>query len=71
MGIQLIKEEVTRLSKAEQLELMHFMIELLAADDFSLSSEWEEELTRRETALEKGESVGRPIRDVLAKYTSK
>ena len=69
MSIQAIKEEVIVLSKAEQAELMHFMVELLATDDFQLSDEWQKELERRETALENGASVGKPAREVLAKYT--
>ncbi len=71
MSIQAIKEEVIVLSKAEQAELMHFMIELLATDNFQLSDEWQEELERRETALEKGTSIGKPAREVLGKYKSR
>lgn len=68
MSIQAIKEEVSKLSRVEQAELMHFMIELLAKDDFQLSEAWVEELNRREDALDKGESVGKPARGVLSKY---
>jgi hypothetical protein len=68
MSIQAIKDEVIVLSKAEQAELMHFMIELLASDSAQLSDEWQEELERREAALENGTSVGRSAREVLAKY---
>ncbi len=68
MSIQAIKEEVSKLSRMEQAELMHFMIELLAKDDFQLSEAWMEELNHREEALDKGESVGKPARDVLSKY---
>jgi len=46
------------------------MIELLASDDFELSEEWKAELDRLEEALDKGTSLGRPARDVIAKYTS-
>lgn len=70
MSIQEIKKEVRKLHKAEQAELMHFMIELLASDDFELSEDWKAELDRREEALDKGTSVGKPARDVIAKYTS-
>lgn len=70
MSIQEIKDEVRKLNKAQQAELMHFMIELLASDDFELSDKWKAELDRREKALDKGTSVGRPARDVIAKYTS-
>ena len=68
MSIQAIKEAVSKLSRAEKAELMHFMIELLATGDFQLSEAWIEELNRREVALDKGESVGKPARDVLSKY---
>ena len=68
MSIQAIKEEVSKLSRTEQAELMHFMIELLAKEDFLLSEAWMEELNRREDALDKGESVGKPARDILSKY---
>jgi len=67
MGIQALKKEVSKLSKAEQADLMHFMVELLATDGFQLSDEWQAELIRRETALEHGTSVGKPAREVLAK----
>lgn len=70
MTIQAIKEELTKLNKAEQAELMHFMIELLASDDFQLSEEWKQELDNREEALDKGTSIGRPAKDVIAKYTA-
>ena len=68
MSIQVIKEEVIKLNKAEQAELMHFMIELLATDNFELSAGWKAELDRREEALEKEGPVGRPAKEVLAKY---
>ncbi len=71
MSIQVIKEELRKLSKAQQAELMHFMIELLASEDFELSDEWKAELARREEALDQGTSVGKPARDVIAKYTSR
>ena len=67
MHIQAIKEAISKLSRVEQAELMHFMIELLAKDDFQLSEAWMEELSRREDALGKGESIGKPVRDVLSK----
>jgi putative addiction module component (TIGR02574 family) len=70
MSIQEIKKEVRKLNKAEQAELMHFMIELLASGDFELTEEWKAELDRREEALDKGTSIGKPVRDVIAKYTS-
>ncbi len=69
MSIQAIKEEVIVLSKAEQAELMHFMVELLTTDNFQLSKEWQEELEQREVALENGTSVGRPAGEVIAKYS--
>lgn len=71
MSIQALKEEVIALSKAEQAELMHFMIELLATDNFQFSDEWQEELERREIALENNTSVGKPAREVLAKYKTR
>ena len=70
MSIQVIKEEVSKLSKSEQAELMHFMIELLATDSFELSEEWKSELDSREDALKSGASVGKSAREVLAKYTA-
>ena len=68
MSIEVLKEELSKLSRAEQAELMHFMIELLAKDEFHLTEEWKDELDRRESALEEGTSTGRPARDVIAKY---
>lgn len=71
MSIQAIKEEASKLSRTEQAELMHYMIELLAKDEFQLSEAWKEELGRREQALDKGESIGKPAREVIAKYTAR
>lgn len=68
MSVQTIKKHLANLSRVEQAEIMHFMVELLAIDDFSLSEEWKTELNRREQALENGTSVGRPAKSVLAKY---
>ena len=68
MSIQAIKEEVSKLSREEQAELIHFMVELLAKDDFQLSEAWKEELGRREQALDKEESIGKPVREVISKY---
>ena len=70
MSIQVIKEEVSKLNKAEQAELMHFMIELLATENFELSDKWKAEINRREEALHSGKSVGKPAKEVLAKYIS-
>jgi len=70
MSIQVIKAELRKLNKAEQAELMHYMIELLASDDFQLSEEWKIELDIRAKALEGGASIGRPAKDVIAKYTA-
>ncbi|MDZ4682814.1 MAG: addiction module protein [Saprospiraceae bacterium] len=70
MSIQAIKEEVYKLSKTEQAELIYYMVELLAMGDFDLSGEWKAELDRREEALDKGSSIGRPAKDVIGKYVS-
>ena len=47
---------------------MHFMIELLASENTSISEEWQEEINHREEALNNGTSVGKPARQVIAKY---
>jgi hypothetical protein len=71
MSIQAIKDEVCKLTKPQQAELMHFMIELMTSDNFELSDEWKKELDRREEALAKGDSIGKQAKDVIAKYTSR
>lgn len=71
MSIQAIKKELDQLDKKEQAELMHYLVELLAGTEFHLSDEWKDELKKREEALENGSSVGRPARDVIAKYLSR
>lgn len=68
MSIQTIKKEVSKLKKEEQTELMHFMIELLASENPSISEEWQEEINHREEALNNGTSVGKPAKQVIAKY---
>ncbi len=71
MGIEKIKKEVFRLTRSEQIELIHFVIDLLSTDDFELSDEWKKEIDRRVDALIRGTSIGRPARDVISKYKSK
>ncbi len=71
MTIQNIKKEIQNWDKTQQADLMHFLVELLANDKFQLSEKWEKELNKREEALKNGTSVGRPAREVLAKYTSR
>ncbi|NRB46994.1 MAG: addiction module protein [Saprospiraceae bacterium] len=70
MTVQLLKEEVSKLSKLQQAELMHYLVELLTAEEFVLSEEWKGEIDRREQALNDGTSIGRPAKDVLTKYKS-
>ncbi len=69
MSFQAIKQEVIKLDRAKQADLMHFLIELLVSEKFQLSDEWKKELADREEALKAGTSIGRPARDVIAKYT--
>lgn len=71
MSIQAIKEELRKLNKTEQAELMHFMVELLASDGFELSDKWKAELDRREEALYKKTSTGKTAKEVIAKYISR
>ena len=70
MSITVIKEQMSKLSRKEQTELMHYMIELLASEPFELSAAWSEEIERREQSLEIGISKGKPAKDVIAKYVS-
>ena len=70
MTIQTIKKEVQNWDKAQQADLMHFLVELLTNDQFQLSENWKNELAKREEALNNGTSLGRPARDVLAKYAA-
>ena len=70
MSVQAIKEEIKNWDKSQQAELMHFLVELLTNDQFQLSDNWKHELEQRTQALKNGTSVGRPARDVIAKYTA-
>jgi len=71
MKIQTIKEEIRKLSRREQAEIMHFMIELLAGDDLILSEAWRKELEKREKSLDNDRSIGKPFKDILLKYKGK
>ena len=51
MTIQSIKKEVQSWDKAQQADLMHFLVELLTNDQFQLSENWKNELAKREEAL--------------------
>ncbi len=49
-----IKDSFLQLSKKEQLELMHYFLQVLASSDdsFTLSDEWKKELDKRDEAME-------------------
>lgn len=71
MSIQTIKNELSKLSKAEQAEIIHFMVGLLANPEEDIPNEWKSEIDKREESLKNGRSVGKSAREVLAKYISK
>ena len=71
MGIEALKEELQKLTKVEQTEVMHYMVELLAGDNFKLSDAWKKELDRRKASLDDESSIDQQARDVLNKYISK
>ena len=68
MSIEVLKEELIKLSSIEKAEITHFMVELLTNEAFSLSEEWKKELDKREFALDNNLSIGQPARKVLEKY---
>ncbi|MEL6719759.1 MAG: addiction module protein [Bacteroidota bacterium] len=68
MSLTAIKSSISELSPRERAELMHFMVDMLAEETLYLSENWKTELDAREIALKNGTSVGKPVRDVLAKY---
>ena len=70
MNVVAIKEEIQKWDKAQQADLMHFLVELLSNDKFQLSDTWKNELDKRMEALNNGSSSGRSARDVLAKYAT-
>ncbi|MEM9888333.1 MAG: addiction module protein [Bacteroidota bacterium] len=55
MSIQTIKQEVGFLSKLEQKELLHYMIEVVAGESDELSQTWKKEIDRRIEAYKNGE----------------
>lgn len=71
MTILEIKKEVANLNKADQADLIHYLVELLTNDKFQLSEKWIEELDKREKAYRDGTSVGRPAREVIQEFLSK
>lgn len=68
MSLTAIKSSISELSPRERAELMHFMVDIMAEETLYLSENWKAELDARETALKNGTSVGKPAREVLAKY---
>lgn len=71
MTIQDLKKEVGNLDKAEQADLVHYLVELIANDKFQLSEALKKELNKREKAYRDGTSVGRPAREVIQEFLSK
>ena len=71
MSIQTLKAEISKLDKVEQADLMHYLVSLLTDESVELSPEVRAELDRREAALEAGTSVGKPAREVIAKYLTR
>ncbi|MEN0004035.1 MAG: addiction module protein [Bacteroidota bacterium] len=70
MTMQSLKTEVSKLTKLEQTELIHYLVELVASESMDLSDELKEELDKRAQALADQTSIGRPAREVLKKYYS-
>ena len=68
MNLTQVKENITQLNSQERAELMHFMVDLMEGDIFYLSDAWKKELDERERKLDQGIAVGKPAREVLAKY---
>ena len=71
MSLQAIKKEISKLDKVEQVDLMHYLMSLLTDGTVELSPDVRAELDRREAALEAGMSVGKPAREVIAKYLTR
>ncbi len=65
-----IKDSFLQLSKKEQLELMHYFLQVLAFSDdcFVLSDEWKKELDRRDESFKNGNSKTIPLKDVLTQF---
>ncbi|MEM8528417.1 MAG: addiction module protein [Bacteroidota bacterium] len=55
MSIQAIKKEVNHLSKSEQKELLHYMVEVIAGANDELSLAWKREIDDRIAAYKRGE----------------
>lgn len=71
MTIEKIKEEVQNWDKAQQTDLVHYLIELISNDKYQLPENWKKEIDRRMDNYEKGVTVGIPAREVLAQYLKK
>ena len=56
MSVDTIKIELSKLSRHQKVEIMHFLIENVAIeeDDFELTEEVKAELNRREEAVKNG-----------------
>lgn len=55
--------------EAALAELLKLALGLInEEEDFQFSDQWKAEIDKREAALEDGSSVGRPLKEVLAKY---
>ena len=64
-------EAIAKINDAEVLsKLLRLALDSIheEEEDFQLSEAWKVEIDQRDAALEDGSSVGRPLKEVLAKY---
>ena len=66
-----IRNSFLRLSKQEQLELMHYFLKVVATpveDEFTLPDNWKKELDRRDESYKNGASPVIPLDKALAEF---
>ena len=64
-------EAIAKINDAEVLsKLLRLALDSIHEEEenFQLSEAWKAEIDQRDAALEDGSSVGRPLKDALAKY---
>ncbi|MEM8524690.1 MAG: addiction module protein [Bacteroidota bacterium] len=68
MNLTDVKQNIIELNSEERAELIHFIVDLMEGEVFYLSDAWKAEIEERERKLKQGLSIGKPAREVLAKY---
>lgn len=64
--IDIWKTQLIALPPADRVELAHFLLSSLEAEDDGVETAWDAEASRRAEEIRSGRAIGRPVDDLLA-----